>query len=75
MKFDAETIRCDVVSTLVELEFDGLIYIPDDYVRAEFIDDCVGNVLDKFDLYENYTPDYVAELLDLAKVYGYGEGI
>lgn len=75
MIMEYDIILYDIQSIVGELEFDGLIYFPDDDARAEFIDDCVADVIDKFDMYEHYMPDYVAEILDLAKLYGYGEGV
>ena len=63
----------EIRSMVRELELDGQIFIPDHDAQVEFIDDCVANVIDKLDRYESYTPDYVAEILDLAKVYGYRE--
>ena len=43
--------------------------VPD---REEFTEDCVQSTIDKFELYETYTPNYEEIVLDMANLYGYG---
>ena len=66
-----EDIRCDVETAAQELEEENQVAFPDSDARSEFIDDCVSCILDKFDFYEHYCPDYSIEILDTAKLYGY----
>ncbi len=68
-------IRYNVDTAATELEEENQIRFPDGDARAEFIDDCVSCIIDRYELYEHdpfiYTPDYEEEVLDLAKLYGY----
>ncbi len=68
-------IRYNVDTAATELEEENQIRFPDCDARAEFIDDCVSCIIDRYELYEHdpfiYTPDYEEEVLDLAKLYGY----
>ena len=68
-------IRYNVDTAAAELEEENQIRFPDCDARAEFIDDCVSCIIDRYELYEHdpfiYTPDYEVEVLDLAKLYGY----
>ena len=68
-------IRYNVDTVAAELEEENQIRFPDCDARAEFIDDCVSCIIDRYELYEHdpfiYTPDYEEEVLDLAKLYGY----
>ena len=68
-------IRYNVDTAATELEEENQIRFPDYDARAEFIDDCVSCIIDRYELYEHdpfiYTPDYEVEVLDLAKLYGY----
>ena len=67
-------IRYNVDTAATELEEENQVSFPDSDARAEFIDDCVSCIIDKYELYEHdpfiYTPDYEEEVLDLAKLYG-----
>lgn len=63
-----EDIRHDVEAAAEEME-EELIF-PNDHARSDFVNDCVSTVIDKYKFYETYNPDYNAEVLDLAKVYG-----
>ena len=68
-------IRYNVDTAATELEEEYQVSFPDSDARAEFIDDCVSCIIDKYELYEHdpfiYTPDYEEEILDLAKLYDY----
>ncbi len=68
-------IRYNVDTAAAELEEENQIRFPDCDARAEFIDDCVSCIIDRYELYEHdqfiYTPDYEEEVLDIAKLYGY----
>ena len=68
-------IRYNVDTAAAELEEENQIRFPDCDARAEFIDDCVSCIIDRYELYEHdpfiYTPDYEEEVLDLAKLYVY----
>ena len=68
-------IRYNVDTAATELEEENRVSFPDSDARAEFIDDCVSCIIDKYELYEHdpfiYTPDYEEEILDLAKLYDY----
>ena len=68
-------IRCNVDTAATELEEENQVSFPDSDARAEFIDDCVSCIIDKYELYEHdpftYNPDYEMEVLDLAELYGY----
>ena len=68
-------IRYNVDTAATELEEENQVSFPDSDARAEFIDDCVSCIIDKYELYEHdpfiYTPDYEEEILDLAKLYDY----
>ena len=68
-------IRYNVDIAATELEEEYQVSFPDSDARAEFIDDCVSCIIDKYELYEHdpfiYTPDYEEEILDLAKLYDY----
>ena len=68
-------IRYNVDTAAAELEEENQIRFPDCDAWAEFIDDCVSCIIDRYELYEHdpfiYTPDYEEEVLDLAKLYGY----
>ena len=70
-----EDIRYNVEQAASELEEENQVRFPDTDSRAEFIDDCVACVIDKYELYEHdpftYNPDYEEEVLDLAKLYDY----
>ena len=64
-------IRFEIETAANELEEGNQIHFPDSDARTEFLDDCISCILDKFDLYEHYCPDYAMEILDVAKLYGY----
>ena len=68
-------IRYNVNTAATELEEENQVSFPDSDARAEFIDDCVSCIIDKYELYEHdpftYTPDYEMEVLDLAELYCY----
>ena len=68
-------IRYNVDTAATELEEENQVSFPDSDARAEFIDDCVSCIIDKYELYEHdpfiYTPGYEEEILDLAKLYDY----
>ena len=68
-------IRYNVDTAATEMEEENQVSFPDTDARAEFIDDCVSCIIDKYELYEHapftYTPDYEMEVLDLAELYGY----
>ena len=68
-------IRYNVDTAATEMEEENQVQFPDADARAEFIDDCIACIADKYELYEHdpftYTPDYEMEVLDLAKLYGY----
>ena len=68
-------IRYNVDTAATELEEEYQVSFPDSDAQAEFIDDCVSCIIDKYELYEHdpfiYTPDYEEEILDLAKLYDY----
>ncbi len=64
-------VRIEIETAATELEEENQIHFPESTARAEFLEDCVSCILDKFDLYEHYRPDYSMEILDTAKLYGY----
>lgn len=68
-------IRYSVDTAATELEEENQICFPDSDARAEFIEDCVSCIIDKYELYERdpfrYIPDYTIEVLDTADLYGY----
>ena len=68
-------IRFNVDTAATELEEENQIRFPDNDARAEFIEDCVSCIIDKYELYEHdpftYTPNYEEEVLDTADLYGY----
>lgn len=68
-------IRFGIETAATELEEENQVHFPDATARAEFIDDCVSCILDKYELYERdpfrYRPDFTSEVLDTADLYGY----
>lgn len=74
MTFDftvSESPRYTIAMVIKELEADNQISFPSDEDRADFEDDCTSGVCYKTLNYQDYTPDYEAEVLDLAKLYEY----
>ena len=59
-----DDIRENVESAAEDLMFPG------EAERAEFIEDCVACVIDNYEQYEIYTPNYNELVLDMAKLYG-----
>ena len=66
-----DTIEQDVIETLESIEEDCGIEFPNEEERNEFINDCVNVIIDKYEFYERYTPDYNDEIYELAKEFGY----
>ena len=66
-----EDVRSGIEQAAAGLEEENQIRFPDPEAREEFIEDCTDSVLDKFDRYEIYSPDYTAEILDAARLYHY----
>lgn len=64
-------VRFEIETAATGLEEENQIHFPDSNARTEFLEDGVSCILDKFDLYEHYRPDYCMEILDTAKLYGY----
>lgn len=60
----------DDIRENVKRELEDLVF-PDEDARIEFIDDCVACVIDNYEQYEIYMPDYQVLVLDMAKLYGY----
>lgn len=60
-----------IAGAVEEAEKFGEIAFPDTETRKEFIDDCTSEVIDKYESYETYSPDYYSIVLDNAKLYGY----
>lgn len=52
------------------LETENQIHFPDEQTREEFIEDCTACVIDKFDRYSCYFPNFISEVLDTARIYG-----
>ena len=55
-----------------ELEEDGQIEFHNDEQRDEFIEECVAEVVDKYEDYGimEYAPNYEEIILDMAELYG-----
>ena len=66
-----DDIRFEIERAAAELEEEELLHFPDSEARAEFLDDCICSVIDKFDFYEQYCPNWEAEVSDTAQLYGY----
>ena len=68
-------IRYYIDQATTELEEENQIRFPDGDARAEFIEDCVSDEIEKYELYEcdpfGYRPDYQTAVLDMADLYGY----
>ncbi len=68
-------IRYYIDQAATELEEENQIRFPDDDARVEFIEDCVSDEIEKYELYERdpfeYRPDYQTAVLDMADLYGY----
>lgn len=70
-KADLNDVINSVIDAVVDLEYDSQIEFPDEGSRMDFITDCAEGILDKRDLYDTQAADYTAEVLDLARLYGY----
>lgn len=66
-----EIIRSEIKYAVNDCIENGWIVFPSVPAMNEFIDDCVSCIIDKFELYETYTPDYTEIVMDLSKFYGY----
>lgn len=66
-----ETIRSEIENAVSECEEENWIVFPDPVSRSEFMEDCIQSTVDKFELYETYTPNYEEIVLDMASLYGY----
>lgn len=66
-----ETIRADVVEAVQFAVWDDFIGFPDDKARAEFIDDVTDDIITKYEVYANYSPNYAETVLDAAERDGY----
>ena len=66
-----DDIRFGIEEAATELEETEQLRFPNAAVRAEFLDDCIACVIDKFDAYEHYCPNWETEVLDAACLYGY----
>ena len=55
----------DDIRENVKRELEDLVF-PDEDARIEFIDDCVACVIDNYEQYEIYMPDYQVLVLDMA---------
>ena len=68
-------IRFQIEEAASEMEEENQIHFPDEDSRAEFIEDCVSSVIDKYELYDRdpfeYRPNYDDLVFDMAKLYGY----
>ena len=47
-------VRFEIETAATGLEEENQVHFPDGDARAEFLEDCVSCILDKFDLYEHY---------------------
>ena len=66
-------IRNGIIYALEDLESDEVVIIPASE-RDEFIQECVDDILQKFELYPDKCPynlDYSETVCDLADFYGY----
>ncbi len=66
-----DDIRSGIEEATAELEETEQLRFPDAAARAEFLNDCIVCVIDKFDTYEHYCPNWTTEVLDAASLYGY----
>ena len=67
-----DMIRDKFAFDIGELEEDGEIEFKDEEQRDEFIEECVAEVVDKYEEYGimEYAPDYEDIIYDTAKLYG-----
>ena len=67
-----EIVRSELEKAIKECVEEGWLVFPSVPDREEFTEDCVQSTIDKFELYETYTPNYEEIVLDMANLYGYG---
>lgn len=60
-----ETIRRDVSQAVENLFEDGEIDFVFESEKTEFISDCVDDVIEKYELYEYYSPNYEQVVRDM----------
>ena len=71
-----EIIRYSLEDSLRELEDENMVSFPDENARSEFIENCVENVISKFETHSYYydsayNPNYDDIVFDSAKWDGY----
>ena len=66
-----ETIREEVESAVRFAEWNDFIGFPNDAARAEFIDDVTEDIISKYEVYADYSPNYAETVLDMAELNGY----
>lgn len=73
-----DSIRAHVLDRIAEAEDENWIAFPDDAARAEFVEECVENVIYRFETADDrmFMDDYFNgnDVLDLANDYGYDVG-
>ena len=66
-----DTIRRDVKEAVDNYKEDFDFSFPSADAEEEFIEDCAESVIDKYEMYETYTPNYDDVVSDMLKIYGY----
>lgn len=66
-----DTIRANVTDAVQFAEWDNFLVFPDDNARDEFISDVTDDIISKFEIYDDYMPNYYEIVLDAAERDGY----
>lgn len=66
-----DTIRANVTDAVQFAEWDNFLVFPDDNARDEFISDVTDDIISKFEIYDDYMPNYSEIVLDAAERDGY----
>jgi hypothetical protein len=66
-----DTIRANVADAVQFAEWDNFLSFPDDNARDEFISDVTDDIISKYEIYADYTPNYPEIVLDAAERDGY----
>ncbi len=70
-----DDIRHDVEYWVTEFKAEGWILFPDDDACNELVDECVREIVDRYELYErapnSYCPNYDEIIFDCARDGGY----
>ena len=69
IRINDETIRKNIREAVENAEQEEEIYFEFESERTEFMDDCMNEITDKLELYDDFSPDYDMIVRDFYNLY------